>query len=122
MHVKEYTIPQFTIVVQYDPPGMKPGRYYYVMYLPFWRKVSRYVRRYETAGYKLERYTARWNKGERHWPEVGRDAELRDSKYAIPSPVETFRQWVSKTLKPSLATYYGTSCGRNSGCKYVPLP
>lgn len=81
-------MPQFMLAAVENPTGFKPGLYYYVLFLPEGRKVSRYCRRASTAFYKLQRYVAKWDDGCRIWPEVGRVAELRDSRYVIPSPLE----------------------------------
>lgn len=116
--------PKFAVVGIDNPEGYKPGRYYYVVYLPEWRKVSRYVRRLDTATYKLDRYVAKYAAGERYWPEVGRSAELRDSRYVVLTIAENFRRWASQFFAPAMATReraaaYGGCAG--GSCDVPPM-
>lgn len=82
------SLPEFAVIGVDHPAGMKPGRYFYVVFLRENRKVSRYCRRATTAHYKLKQYEDRYARGERNWPAVGRVCELRDSKYVLPTRSE----------------------------------
>jgi hypothetical protein len=112
-------MPKFTLAVMTDPEGYKPGTYYYVLYLPEFRKVSRYLRRKATVLRKIERYAKQYAAGDRYWPEVGREDELRDSRDVIRTIPENFRRWVKGSLSPALSTYYGLPCGE--ACRRPPL-
>jgi hypothetical protein len=113
-------LPKFVVATILNPEGFKPGEYRYVIYLPEFRKVSRYLRKMPEALRKAARYEAKYAAGDRYWPEVGREDELRDSKHVVRTIAENFRRWVKGTLSPSLATYYGLPCS-NGACRMPPL-
>lgn len=84
----DWELPKFVMAVIEDPEGYKPGRYYYVLYLPTNTKVSRYLRNPHQVQRKIRRYEEKYRAGDRDWPEVDRCDELRDSTDAIPTHSE----------------------------------
>lgn len=108
----------FNIRSIHNPSGYKPGVYYFVVTYTDRQiqevKVSRYVRRFETAQYKASKYDAieRSSQLPRVWPEVTRYRELIDSKYAVPNLIERTAlqtlpdRWAEPLLK-ALAPYEG---------------
>lgn len=108
----------FNIRSIHNPNGYKPGVYYFVVTYTDRQiqevKVSRYVRRFETAQYKASKYDAieRSSQLPRVWPEVTRYRELIDSKYAVPNVIERIALQVlpwrsTESLLQALAPYEG---------------
>lgn len=76
---------RFIVVGVENPAGFRPGRYYYVMHMATGRKVSRYLRRIGSADRKAENYAHWFAAGDRYWPEVTRDDELRTNPDVVPT-------------------------------------
>lgn len=76
---------RFLVVRVTDPDGYQPGHYFFVLHVPTWTKVSRYMRSPARAHKKASRYTRMYLQGDHFWPEVTRCDELRTNPDAVPS-------------------------------------
>lgn len=95
MHIRTRDpLPKFVQAAIDNPEGFRPGRYFYVMYLPEFRKVSRYLRSPAIVQRKIKRYEKKYAEGDRNWPEVDRLDELRDSLDVRLTMVERVASWL----------------------------